>query len=200
MSDFPPPLAPSDSLPSRAAPSSLATHALAFTWGLAEATFFFLVPDILLTRVALTDFRRALLASLFAVAGALLGGTALWFATRHGATQFLLNAFDWIPGISRELIVRTAQALDTQGLPALASGALSGQPYKLYAVHAGAQDLALAPFLAVSAAARFARFALTVILAHLAARALSARPLASLQRLHAWTWFAFYTVYFALMR
>jgi len=200
MSDSPPPLAPPTALSSRAIPSTASTHALAFVWGLAEATFFFLVPDILLTRVALTDYRRALLASLCAVAGALVGGTALWFATRHGATQFLLNAFDWIPGISRELIVRTAQALDTHGLTALAGAALSGQPYKLYAVHAGAQDLALAPFLAVSAAARFARFALTATLAHLAARALRDRPLASLQRLHAWIWFAFYTVYFALIR
>lgn len=184
--------------PSRA--PSFATPLLAFAWGLAESTVFFLVPDVLLTRVALGDFRRALLTGLWALAGALIGGTALWFAARHGATQYLLNAFDWIPGISRELVIRTAQSLDTHGLTALFSGALSGQPGKLYSVHAGAQNLSLAPFLAASAAAQFVRFTLTAALAWSAARALHRRSLASLQRIHAWVWFTFYTAYFMLLR
>jgi len=181
------------------APSPV-VHLLAFVWGLAESTVFFIVPDVLLTRLALRDFRRALLASLWAVAGALVGGTVLWFAARHGATQFLLNAFDWIPGISRDFIVRTAQSLDSRGFTALFTGALTGQPYKLYAVHAGAQNFSLAAFLAVSVVARFTRFLLTASLVWLAGRALSQQSEAFRLRLHAYGWFAFYTTYFVVMR
>ena len=185
--------------PTARAPSRL-VHLLAFAWGLAESTFFFIVPDVLLTRVALRDFRASVIASLWAVAGALVGGTALWFAARHDATQFLLNAFDWIPGISRELIVRTAQSLNTHGLTAVAAGAVSGQPYKLFAVHAGAQNFPLLPFLAVSAAARFARFTLTSTVVWLAGRVLRHHTEAARLRLHGYGWFIFYTAYFVLTR
>jgi len=173
---------------------------LPFIWGLADATFFFVVPDALLTHLALRDFRRALIAGLWATVGAVLGGTALWFAAREGHTQVLLNAFDWIPGISRDLIVRTAQSLHLNGLSALATGAAIGQPLKIYAVHAGAQNIALAPFLAVAAASLLARFSLTMSAAWLLARALRNRPAAFLFRVHVYAWIGFYTSYFALVR
>lgn len=179
---------------------SSALHVLSFAWGLAGATVFFIVPDVLLTRVAVNDFRRAVIASLWAVIGALVGGTMLWCAAHHGSTQFLLNTFDWIPGISRELIIRTAQSLDAHGLTALVSGALSGQPYKLYAVHAGAQNFALGTFLSISALARISRFLLTSIVAALISRALRHLSLETRHRLHAYIWFVFYTAYFVLMR
>jgi membrane protein YqaA with SNARE-associated domain len=186
-----------DSPPGRT--HAFSAHVLAFIWGLAEATVFFIVPDVLLTRLALSDFRRALVACLWAVAGALFGGTALWFAARHDATQFFLNAFDWLPGISRGLIVRIAQALHTDGLTALATGALSGQPYKLYAVHAGAQDIPLTGFLIVSAVASFVRFTLAATVAWLAGRVLHHLPEASRLRLHLYCWLIFYSCYFVVM-
>ena len=130
---------------------------------------------------------------------ALVGGTALWFAARHDATQFFLNAFDWLPGISRGLIVRIAQALNSDGLTALATGALSGHPYKLYAVHAGAQDIPLTGFLIVSAVARFVRFTLTATVAWLAGRVLHHLPEASRLRLHLYCWLIFYSCYFVVM-
>lgn len=49
----------------------------AFAWGLAEATFFFIVPDVFTTRLALQDFKRALISCIFTLAGALLGGVTL---------------------------------------------------------------------------------------------------------------------------
>jgi membrane protein YqaA with SNARE-associated domain len=177
-----------------------ATHALAFVWGLAESTVFFIVPDVLLTRIALRDFRGAMIAGVWTTLGALIGATALWFAARHDHTQLLLKASDWIPGISRELMVRTAQALHTQGVTAVATGALSGQPAKLYAVHAGAQNIPLVMFLTVLTAARFVRFTLTATVAWLAARVLRSRGDEFLVRLHFWSWLAFYTAYFALVR
>lgn len=179
--------------------SSPNTRWLAFTWGLAEATVFFIVPDVLLTRLALKDFRSAWIASLWALGGALLGGTALYLAARNGVAAFLPDAFDWIPGISPGLIERTGSALQSQGLPALASGALSGQPYKLYAVHAGLQKIPFLPFIAASAVARLARFLLTAALVWaigLGLRRLSER---SRLRLHLGGWVAFYVFYFTVM-
>ena len=175
-------------------------YARAFIWGLADATFFFVVPDALLTHLALRNFRRALLAGLWATAGVVLGGTVLWIAARQGHTQALLNAFDWIPGISRDLIVLTAQSLNHHGINAVATGAAVGQPFKIYAVHAGAQNIALAPFLAVGAATHLARFALTSSAAWLLARSLRNRPEAFLLRVHVYAWIGFYTAYFALVR
>ena len=70
MSDASHPYFASPPTPARAR-SSL-THGLAFAWGLAEATFFFIVPDVLLTRVALRDFHASVIASLWSVAGALV--------------------------------------------------------------------------------------------------------------------------------
>jgi len=46
----------------------------AFLWGLAEATCFFIVPDVLLSFIALRRLRTALLCCGLALAGALLAG------------------------------------------------------------------------------------------------------------------------------
>ena len=49
---------------------------LALAWGLAEATFFFIVPDVLLSRLVLSDWRLCARACLWAVAGALVGAAS----------------------------------------------------------------------------------------------------------------------------
>ena len=180
--------------------ASPATRWLAFAWGLAEATVFFIVPDVLLTRLALKDFRSARIASLWAVAGALLGGTVLYFAARNGLAPFLPDAFDRIPGISPGLIDRTGSELHDQGLAALASGALAGQPYKLYAVHAGLQNVPFLPFIAASAAARLARFLLTATIVWTIGLGLRRYSEAFRLRLHLGGWLAFYVLYFIVMR
>jgi len=173
---------------------------LAFAWGLAESTVFFIVPDVFITRLALRDYRRALAACVAATAGALLGGTILWIAARNGAARHLLDFFTLLPGINSRLIAQTGQALYEHGLPAFFTGAVSGRPYKLYAVHAGTQGIPLAMFLLVSLAARLARFAATATGAWLAGRALRARTETFRLRLHLAAWTVFYLIYFAIMR
>jgi membrane protein YqaA with SNARE-associated domain len=49
-----------------------------FAWGLAESTFFFFVPDVVLTFSALRNYRMALRAAVAALAGALIGGTLMY--------------------------------------------------------------------------------------------------------------------------
>lgn len=175
---------------------------LALLWGFAEATVFFILPDALITRLAIRDFRRAWLTGLWALAGALLGATLLWSLAHsdHDRTQVLLNSADRIPGISRDHMVRSAQAVHEYGAPAIGVGALLGQPYKLFGVHAGAQDMPLTPFLVASAIGLAARLALTASIAWLCARALAGKPREFVLRLHLWVWMFFYAAYFALVK
>jgi len=55
----------------------------ALVWGFAEATLFFFVPDILITRIALADLRRALWACFWSLLGAVSGG-----AVRTDSAEF----------------------------------------------------------------------------------------------------------------
>src|SRR5437868_1692315 len=61
----------------------------ALAWGYAEATLFFLVPDVLLSWVALRDPRAAGVACFWALAGALLGGATMyaWGAADPGTAR-----------------------------------------------------------------------------------------------------------------
>lgn len=175
---------------------------IAFIWGLAEATVFFVVPDVFLTRLALRDsLPRALLAGVSALAGALLGGAGLWFAaTDHEIATMLLRGFSHLPGINRDLVAAAGLALHEQGLKALLMGGLLGQPYKLFAVHAGVQEIPLGGFMLFSVAARFIRFALTATIAWLVGRGLKHWPKPRVLQLHALVWLCFYTIYFVAVR
>lgn len=174
---------------------------LAMGWGFAEATFFFIVPDVLTSRFVLQNPGRGVLACLWALAGALIGGSILFLAALNPqSATWLIQAFDWIPGISPALIEKARLGLHESGLPALFKGALAGVPYKLYAVQAAAAGLRFWPFLLASAAARLARFALVTTLVW----ALGMGPLRKLSlearlRLHLVAWFLFYAFYFSVM-
>lgn len=179
--------------------SSRAAVILAFAWGLAEATFFFIVPDVLLTLVACRALRPALKATVAALVGALAGG-ALMYAfgvhKAHTARVFL----DHVPAISPALIADVARQISESGLLAVLLGPLKGIPYKIYAVQWGAQDGSFAAFLLISIPARYVRF----FLASIAARAI-ARLLEPLTHHRAVIevvilsiiWLAFYGFYFA---
>jgi membrane protein YqaA with SNARE-associated domain len=185
--------------PAPAAPRPAGLYTLALAWGLAEATFFFLVPDVLLTRIALRDLRHSLIAALFATAGALLGGAALWVAAQQGATVPLLKFYDYLPGISREMLGETARAINQQGVMALFGGAWRLQPFKLFAVHAGAQNVPLGLFLVASLFARLMRFAITSVAAWFIGRQLTFLPEQRRFAMHTLAWAVFYGVYFALV-
>ncbi len=169
---------------------------LSALWGFAEATFFFLVPDIWLSRMALHDPKRALRNCLVATVGALLGGLGVYLAAEadFGAVRRLLEA---IPAISPGMIDRAGAALGAAPLSALLEGMAGGTPYKIYAAWAGDSGLNLALFMAYSALARLLRFALVtsfgVIGAWIFHRWLSLR---AMQMIHLALWIAFYIGYF----
>ncbi|MFL6212688.1 MAG: hypothetical protein ACJ74J_02220 [Blastocatellia bacterium] len=108
----------------------------AFLWGLSEATFFFIVPDVLLTWAATRSLRSAIQASLAALVGALIGGAVMVaFAAASPDTThaFLLH----IPGINAHLLARVSGQVDELHLLAVLFGPLKGIPYKIYAVEWG---------------------------------------------------------------
>lgn len=174
-------------------------YPLAFLWGLAEATLFFIVPDVLLSLLALKDRRRAWMASGYAVAGALLGGALMYAWAVHDPAH-VRSLLVSIPAITPELIEQVRQQLGDWGYASLFAGAFSGVPYKIYAAEAGAAALPLAGFLAVTIPARALRFMLVVALVDWIAQRWAGNLKPTTRAVLTLTcWVLFYGWYFSVM-
>ena len=175
--------------------------AAAAAWGFAEATLFFVVPDVLLTWLAGFRPRHAWRAVAVCLLGALAGG-ALMFLLAGGAPDRLRAWVAAVPAISEGFMARTGEALRTDFGPAMLRAGFTGVPYKVLAVEAGAQGQSLATFLAFSVPARLSRWVLLVLLARGVAVLVRARvrqPDRVLWALWAAGWGVVYAVYFAAM-
>ena len=104
---------------------------VAFIWGFAEATFFFIVPDVWTSRVALKNLKSAYQSCLYALLGALIGGTILFFIGKE-TPNFVYN-LDIVPGINNQMIQTVESNLEKTGLISMFFGVFQGIPYKLYA-------------------------------------------------------------------
>lgn len=137
----------------------------AAVWGFAEATFFFIVPDVLLTAAVLAfGLSRAFRFSVIAALSAAVGGYVMWGLGASDAEMgraFLLS----VPLIADDLITRVQAEIKGAWPVNLTLGAVTGAPYKIYAVEAGAADVNAALFAIVSFTARLLRFSLAVGLA-----------------------------------
>lgn len=172
----------------------------ALIWGFAEATLFFIVPDVLLTAVAVWRGRRAALRAVaWTIAGAVIGGGLVygWAARDHAGAVALIER---LPAISPAMIAGVGDALDRMGAGAMTIGALSGVPYKIYAAMAPQAGIPLGIFLAISIPARALRFLLVVLIADGLNRRLSAwLSLRQRGSILAVVWLLFYSVYFWTM-
>jgi membrane protein YqaA with SNARE-associated domain len=171
---------------------------MAFIWGLAEATFFFIVPDVFLTLIAVRNWRCALKATTFALAGSLIGG-AMTFALGQASPERARSLLDHVPGISSQLMERVEAEMHNRGSVAVLLGPTKGIPYKLYAAEWGAQHRSLPALMLISIPARYVRFFVLVVCAALVAHVL--KPLTKQRApvevaLHAAFWIAFYSYYF----
>lgn len=172
---------------------------VAFLWGLAEATLFFLVPDIWLTILARQGLRTALLACAYALGGALLGGMLMYYWGAEDITG-LIAVLDGIPAVNQTMIQETAAQMGDTGLTAMLFGPLSGTPYKIYAGFAGHLDYALWLFLLLSVPARLLRFVAVTLLSHYLLRLIQRYfPTANLLLIIVSLWLLFYLFYFSLM-
>lgn len=175
--------------------------AAAAAWGLAEATLFFIVPDVLLSWLAAFRPRVAWTAVAACLLGALAGGLVMYLAAAD-APERMRTLLEAVPAINGDLVARTGAALEAEyGRQMLVAG-FSGVPYKILAVESGAQGQGLATFLGWSVPARLPRWVLVVLLARgvaTAVRARVARPDRVLWGLWAALWSIVYLVYFSVM-
>ncbi len=173
---------------------------IAGIWGFAEATLFFIVPDVWLTLIAVRrGLMPAFVACGWALAGALAGGLAMysWGAFDPATARDVLET---IPAIDRDMIDGVRSALRDDGVAAVFFGPLQGVPYKIYAVEGSAAGVGLAAFLAVSVPARLLRFVLLAVVANVVSRWVLGRTGPRLRAgvlLAAWA--VFYAIYFSVM-
>src|SRR6266700_6366706 len=129
-----------------------------FMWGFAEATLFFIVPDVLLTFIALYSFRRSVKVLTFILLGALAGGTLMFYTGQHSPEQSRAVVLH-VPFVSSAMFDRTHQSFERNGIWALTKGSASGIPYKVYCIQASHYS-GWPLFLVASVLARMERFAL----------------------------------------
>ena len=175
--------------------------AAAAAWGLAEATLFFVVPDVLLTWLAAFRPRLAWRAVAACLAGALAGGVVMYLAAADAPLR-MRTLLDAVPAVSSTLVAQTGSALELEYGRQMLRAGFSGVPYKILAVESGAQAQGLATFLGWSVPARLPRWVLVVLLARGAAaiiRTRVARPDRMLWGLWAALWSIVYLVYFSVM-
>jgi membrane protein YqaA with SNARE-associated domain len=130
---------------------------IGFLWGFAEATVFFIVPDVYLGFIALFNWRRGLSVMIATLLGAILGGLVMYMLAMNnpnGVNRVLIQ----VPLIDAALVSEVADDMRNNGLITLLSGPLTGTPYKIYAAQAGEQSLSLPYLLLMTIPARLERF------------------------------------------
>lgn len=102
-------------------------RAASAVWGLAEATLFFFVPDVLLSAIALRDRGLALRCCLWALGGALAGG-ALMFLFAANSPDAARTAVGHVPAVTGEMLTRVESGIADVGSWAMFLGPLTGTP------------------------------------------------------------------------
>ena len=172
--------------------------AAAVVWGFAEATLFFIVPDVLISYVAVKRLPAAMLCCALATGGALAGGTVMYLLGGYNADE-TLRAIDIVPAISPRMIDKVGNGLEQGGISTMLVGAFIGTPYKIYATKAGALGISLPLFLLVSIPARLLRFVAVALLVHGISRLLGGWDERRKLRLLTGFWVVFYIVFLSLM-
>jgi hypothetical protein len=168
---------------------------LTFLWGFAEATLFFILPDVPLSLVAMFRPRRGLLHMMAIVVGAVLGGVLMFSWSAHSVRAREVVAR--VPAVSPAMFVGADRDLREHGLLGASLGPVRGIPYKVYAVEAPAHST-LWPFLLVTVPARLWRLVavwLGFAGAGVVLRKLGRQSLAP--ALHAIFWIVTYAIYWS---
>ncbi len=172
---------------------------IGFAWGLAEATLFFIVPDVWIGWVALVARRAAWAVLACTLAGALVGGTLTYALGAATAPATSASILDDVPTVDRDSIRRVSGEMEKHGPRSVVYGPLRmGTPYKLYGRAAGVQDESLAAFFLWSIPGRLERFLPVTVFAILAGIFLRRWVAARLRMtlgVYGAVWLAFYTVY-----
>lgn len=171
---------------------------LTFLWGFFEATCFFIIPDVILTLIAIHGFREGLDASLLSLVGALIGGSIMYiFAARNFTAAYTF--VHRVPAISKNMLDNVEQSVKEKGIIAMIVGPIRGIPYKAFAIYAPKVGIRFSAFLIASVPARFIRFFLTSILAWYLANVLFKQiPMVAKYSVWAVIWVIVYILYFSI--
>ncbi len=173
---------------------------LARLWGFAEATLFFIVPDVLLTWIAVRHgTAHAVKASFAAAVGAMLGGVAMYMWGVHdpALARAVVAA---VPAIPASMISGVSSEVQNGAAMAIIAGGFTGVPYKIYAVESGAAGIGMVWFMLATLVARLARFLGSIFLAAGLTRLMAQRfAPETINRTLIIGWIGFYAGYFALM-
>ena len=168
-------------------------------WGFAEATVFFIVPDVLLGAVALFAPRAAPRLLAFALAGALAGGALTYGVASELRPSQSEAVLDGVPTVKDSAIHRVEREMRDKGPRSIVYGPLRmGTPYKLYARAAAVEDETFSSFFLWSIPGRLERMLPVTLVAalvgFLARGWIARRPRAVLASYGA-SWLAVYVVY-----
>lgn len=171
----------------------------AFAWGLAEAALFFLVPDVILSLIALRrGASTGLVACLWSAIGAGVGGSIM-YAWAASQPQAAIDAVLAVPAVSDMMLIGAQRDIASLGwVGAALLGPITSTPYKLYAVLAPQAGVNFLLFALASVIVRLPRFFVVSLgvwaVGRFLSRWLSPRTLLAVF-VAAWT--VFYAVFFA---
>jgi membrane protein YqaA with SNARE-associated domain len=171
---------------------------LAFFWGLAEGTFFFVVPDVMISLAALLRPGRAWRHLVSAIVGAVLGG-ALLFNWSVQSPASARGAVARVPFVTAQMFERVHASYQAHGMGAVFRGPLTGTPYKIYAVEAP-EFQGRTAFLLATVPARGERFLVVWIVFGVAGTPLRryfGRTASQLALRHGIFWVVFYAFYWS---
>ncbi|MCB1376931.1 MAG: hypothetical protein KDK89_00965 [Alphaproteobacteria bacterium] len=171
---------------------------LSLVWGFAEATLFFIVPDVLLCWESLGGWRRGTRALVAIIVGSLAGGL-LVYGLAVIWPESMRNAIASVPFVRGAMFVTVAADFDAQGPVGMLMGPASGIPYKIYAVLAP-QSFGVLSFAIFSIPARLERLALSWLIFALLGRWLApviARHRRATAALYALLWTGIYAYYWS---
>jgi membrane protein YqaA with SNARE-associated domain len=174
-------------------------RAIGFFWGFAEATFFFIVPDVWLGWVALTARRAVWGVLAFTLLGALLGGAVMYAVSTSTEPETTAALLDGVPTVGRDAIRQVDEEMEEDGPRSVLYGPLRmGTPYKLYARSAGTQGESFLSFLLWSIPGRLERLLLFTVAALVVGTLFRTWIAAHRRRvlaLYSVAWLAFYAFY-----
>jgi membrane protein YqaA with SNARE-associated domain len=172
---------------------------IALLWGFAEATVFFIVPDVWISIVALSSLHDGLIACLYALAGAIVGGVIMYRWGRldiKAVNDFMVR----LPAIRPRDITDVQDSLHRSGVFAVFLGPLLGIPYKIYAANSSTVISVLSLIL-ISIPARVIRFLLIALITSKLSNGVMSH-LSHVQKIEIMIafWGVFYSIYFFVKR
>ena len=175
----------------------LITIIAAAVWGYAEATTFYVVPDVLIGWAAIHSLRLGVASAFAATAGAVIGGAVV-----HRDARGYRAASTDIPGIGPGMIRDARARFARDRWAAVVRAPLDGIPYKVYAAEAGLRGRPLRELVLITPFARAWRFLAVAVAAAAAGAILSpVRRRVGLSLLvYLGVWAATYVTYFRGLR